>query len=325
MLHSHTNTLLNANQDNKNGLDTLCIKMQQSLDNLECIQNLLTGTNIGKKSGQNDQNEEKDNSLLTKVEEDCKELKSELEKKDKSLLEMTRLLQQAQRQVEELQKSLATLSIKYGTGMDSWQNKYNNSVGNISQLKQEYNDLRKENQDLNAHVDRLKDLHEKEVQRRDQLELLLRESAQEQKITTETVIERDEKIEELQEVIKCIHQNWNEKDILLNEEIEKLKQENSRYKKRLDNLDQLYEHKEEKKKDDFSQELNIMKQDLLLYQEKLIEKISQNRELENAMERVNEHVEILKKSLNETRKESSDRYNKMMMYREENQYLRANK
>jgi site-specific recombinase len=62
--------------------------------------------------------------------------------------------------------------------------------------------------------------------------------------------------------------------------------------------------------------------DLLLYQEKLVEKISQYKELEGANERMNEHCKILRNGLNELRKESAERYKKVMELLEENRSLK---
>lgn len=122
------------------------------------------------------------------------------------------------------------------------------------------------------------------------------------------------------------------------QQLEALKEENEQYKNQPHDTNQSREEFEYDKskhsripvlsnramqqQHDLTKEINLMKDDLLLYQDKLLEKITQNKQLESAMERVNEHVAILQNSLNDTQKESAQRYENMMKYMEENRVLR---
>lgn len=147
------------------------------------------------------------------------------------------------------------------------------------------------------------------------------------------VAEKDQMLENLKAQV-----DPQEHDHVL-QQLEDLKEENEQYRKRLVDINHSREESELDKgkhgsripvlsnraiqqQHDLTKEFNLMKDDLLLYQDKLVEKISQNKQLESALERVNEHVSILRKSLNDTREESGQRYKNMMKYMEENRVLR---
>ena len=77
-----------------------------------------------------------------------------------------------------------------------------------------------------------------------------------------------------------------------------------------------------KKKDDASNIISSLEQELISCQAQLLEKKSQNQELESAMERVNQHCNVLRMNLNEATEESADRYHRMLAYRDEIRLLK---
>jgi endonuclease III len=350
-------------------LDILDIKMQQSLDSLSSIHAMLNNKNTHKHSLQNQR--------LKELEQDWILLKATLASKEAQVEETKKLLQLSQNECIRLQHSLDNLASTYDTESALWKDTYVKQETSLQTYKHEVSVLEDKNKTLEDMVSQLQELHEREVQRKDQFELLLKENAEELRLTTEGILERDRKVEEFQQNIKYMQQVMDEKDEMLEKYVsetrlhteeynnlqdkcERLEEENHRIKRRLSNLNELYHNQSVTEahsksgslamSDDqqlpsevdshvsynqqnchipmppsttssavdhhqYVEEINILK-------EKLMEKISQNRELESAMERVNEHSEILRTSLNESREESADRYRKMLGYMEEVRILK---
>ncbi|KAG1467878.1 hypothetical protein G6F56_004166 [Rhizopus delemar] len=118
---------------------------------------------------------------------------------------------------------------------------------------------------------------------------------------------------------------------ILKDKIEKLQEENTTLEKKYNDLDASKTTKSKSRipkrslsistrnsegMEDLSQK---MKNDLLLYQEKLAEMTAQNRDLIKALDRSKEYTELLKKNLRDTREESDERYRRLLIYREEKQ------
>ncbi|CAO3618170.1 unnamed protein product [Mucor hiemalis] len=352
--------------------------MQCSMSALESIQKLLNIT-----ATSTEVQEEANNTPLS-----LSQMKIELIDTSQSLQKKTALLDKAHIQVEELSKSLDTLSVKYNSDMSAWNKRYSDTKENLKELHRECDVLSKKNNELEDMIHQLEEFNKSESQRKD---LLLRESSQEQKLLTQGVLERDGEINSLKNTVEQLKSDLEEKTerlnltqgnteecFLLQEKVLQLEEENTRCRKRLENLNELYQHKqaqdhgsedsmpngtdnsdgdvlevktewiESNSIDNGSQlkqhksripilsgsmskstttqvtteQMDMMKEDLLLYQEKLIEKITQNRELENAVERMNEHCALLRNSIHITREESADRYRKMIKYMEENRRLK---
>lgn len=255
MLHSTpTDTLTNGNQENKNGLNNLTMKMQQSLDTLESIQSLLKNRNSihqeeeekKKKRVEEEVNHDKALHLkrINELEKECGGLRSDLEKKNGVISEKTDSLHQARQRIGELQQSLTTLSTKHDQNYSELQQQYNEAINKCHQANLK-------NDQLKETIEELDEAHKMEINRRQEIESSLKKKIQEQ-------------------------------ENLLQEKVE------------------------------------LMKTDILIYQEKLSEKITQNKELELTIERITRHNTILKTSLNESRRESTERYNKMLYYMNKN-------
>ncbi|KAG2234889.1 hypothetical protein INT48_000316 [Thamnidium elegans] len=187
----------------------------------------------------------------------------------------------------------------------------------IKKLEQDCKELIEKNNNLEDMIDQLKEAYERSSR---------------------------EKEQEFQQNLKCVQQQKANECCTLQDKIEELQVQNQRYKKRIQEMNAIYNPTNEEENDqlsnikksripvltsgsiqqqmDIKREMNLMKDDLLLFQDKLVEKISQNKQLESAIERMNEHCQILRKSLNETREESADRYRKMIKYMQENKLLK---
>lgn len=388
MLQSPTAKL---SEENQHGLFKLQSKMQHSMSALENIQKLLSKTGTAPPPTQTE--EETSNTTPPSLEQEYNQVKLELIDTNQLLRKKTALLDKAQIQVKELTESLEALSVKYDTDIETWNQKYADTKGNLVEVHRECDELAKKNGELEDMIQQIQDFNKDESQRKD---LLLRESTQEQKILTQDLLERDGEICALKDIVKqmkteleekveelTLVENKAEECLFLQEKIVQLEEENTRCRKRLENLNELYQHKQEQDNDDEDisassipngaedshgdvlevktewiesssidnsssnyhkprksripilsgsmtkstshvtvEQMDMMKEDLLLYQEKLLEKITQNRELENAMERMNEHCALLRNSINITREESADRYRKMIKYMEENRKLK---
>jgi chromosome segregation ATPase len=363
-------------------LDILDIKMQQSLDGLNSIYALLNNKTsyTHKQSLQNQR--------LQEMEKDWFQMKTKLASKETQIDETKKTLQLAQNECVQLQQRLDNLTSNYDTNSALWKNKYTKHEETLQTYKHEMDALEEKNKTLEEMIHQLREPHEREMQRNDQFELLLKENAKELKITTNGILERDRKIEEFQQNIQYMQQMMDEKNELLEnydaetqlraeeynklqDKCERLEEENLRMKRRLSNLNELYHnqphpethsisssrkspsllhsdnqqllpskvdsHISYNRRDSSScvsipstpnrsttsalddqqylEEINVLK-------EKLMEKISQNRELESVMERINKHSDILRTSLNESREESANRYRKMLGYMEEIRILK---
>lgn len=311
---------LEKNPDNRDGFTILDTKMKQSLDGLAHIQNLLN-------------NKQKAPSLnqdrISQLEQDHLDLKAEL-------IEKNKLLSQNQKNIESEQNKYTQLEQKFNELTQQCKLIQDNSQKDLQRLQIKNNNLQTKINNLDSLVHGLQDLHESEVQRKEQLDLLLRESAQKLKNTTEAVLERDQKIEELQQNLDHIKQHVDEKDQLLktyaskeSEEISQMQEEiilleevNKRLSEELHGAKQTQIEEQHQKKDDTSNIISSLEQELISCQAQLLEKKSQNQELESAMERVNQHCNVLRLNLNEATEESADRYQRMLAYRDEIRLLK---
>lgn len=311
---------LEKNPDNRDGFTILDTKMKQSLDGLSHIQNLLN-------------NKQKAPSLnqdrISQLEQDHLDLKAEL-------IEKNKLLSQNQKNIESEQNKYTQLEQKFNELTQQCKLIQDNSQKDLQQLQIKNNNLQTKINNLDSLVHGLQDLHESEAQRKEQLDLLLRESAQKLKNTTEAALERDQKIEELQQNLDHIKQHVDEKDQLLktyaskeSEEISQMQEEiilleevNKRLNEELHDAKHTQIEEQHQKKDDTSNIISSLEQELISCQAQLLEKKSQNQELESAMERVNQHCNVLRLNLNEATEESADRYQRMLAYRDEIRLLK---
>ncbi|RCI00603.1 hypothetical protein CU098_011431 [Rhizopus stolonifer] len=229
---------------------------------------------------------------LKPLEQEKLSLEMEL-KKNKELLEQERDRQQRlEKEKEALARKLEVSEAKQRQD-NKWQQQ-------IKQLEQQYAQLTEKNQSLVATIEQLEEHAQKEVQRKEQHELLLRENAEELKATTEGILERDQKIEELQENLKYVQQILEEKDELLEKCVTKAQLDSEQYDRLQDRLEQLeaenIELKQRLKKNiaspieqEETEGMEQLKQELATCQQQLLQKTSQNKELESAMERANDH------------------------------------
>lgn len=296
-------SILKGAQDNSLGLHQLSAEMEKSMTNLENIQRLLKGrtthTTIKQERWQILERESQHKSLV-------------LKKKEKEIKEKDELLIQARKQVTELEQALDLLQMKYRDESSRRQEEESNHQDKVHELEA----LIKKNHQLEDRVYQLNQAYEQKSK---------------------------EKEIEFQRNLKCVQQQKLDECALLENIIDELENENQQYQTRLTKLNALYNESNENQPSrrirtksripvlssrskqqqvDIKREMNLMKDDLLLFQDNLVEKISQNKQLESAIERMNEHCQILRNSLNETREESADRYRKMMKYMQENSSLK---
>ncbi|GAA5795075.1 hypothetical protein HPULCUR_000426 [Helicostylum pulchrum] len=309
--------------------------MEKSNTKLENIQRLLKSRTVPKKTNQQEQwqllkQEYRQNTLLLEqeyqqntllLEQECQQKTLSLEKecrqktlmlkvKEEEFIEKDDLLSQAQRQITELQQALESLGLKYKQGKINLKQQQSSNQYKCEELEQDCKELIKKNNKLEDMIDQLKEGYDRSSR---------------------------EKEKEFQQNLKCVQQQKANECCTLQDKIDELQVENQLYKKRIEEMNVIYNptrEEEEEENDqlsntkksripvltsrsiqqqmDIKREMNLMKDDLLLFQDKLVEKISQNKQLESAIERMNEHCQILRKSLNETREESADRYKKMI-------------
>ncbi|KAI8332536.1 hypothetical protein EDC96DRAFT_526632 [Choanephora cucurbitarum] len=334
-----TNTLFTSDNSIDAGFRDLESKMQKSLQGLAKIRDQLSieakpPKSMPVSSEQPVLWQQEKISLETVIRE--KERTIEQEKLKRELAENRR---------DELTKQLKTCLTNHAFERQADQDKYNLLKQQQTQLEQQWNQLTKRNEALEVTMQQLETRLQNEVQRKEQCELFLRENAEELKATTEGILERDQKIEELQDNMEHVQRMLEEKDELLEGRVVKAQLDAERYNRLQDKMEQLEKEnamlkqklldKEsvqsppetdvtEKRLKDEEKELEItqLRHELLLSQEKLKDRISQYKELESAMERVNEHCNILRNSLNESREESNSRYKKSIGYLEEIRLLK---
>ncbi|GAA5814393.1 hypothetical protein MFLAVUS_007889 [Mucor flavus] len=322
-------------QGNSLGLHHLTVEMEKSNTKLENIQRLLKSRNVPKKTNQQQEQwqllkqEYQQKTLLLEqecqqktllLEQECQQKTLVLKVKEEEFIEKNDLLSQAQRQITELQQALDLLGLKYKQGTIDWRQQQSNNQYKYDELEQDFKELIEKNNKLEDMIDQLKEGYERSSR---------------------------EKEHEFQRNLKCVQQQKTNECSTLQDKIDELQLENQQYKKRIEEMNAIHNptHEEEEEENDHSsnikksripvltsrsiqqqmdikREMNLMKDDLLLFQDKLVEKISQNKQLESAIERMNEHCQILRKSLNETREESADRYRRMIKYMQENKLLK---
>ncbi|KAI8636786.1 hypothetical protein BD408DRAFT_406917 [Parasitella parasitica] len=209
----------------------------------------------------------------------------------------------------------------------------------LHHLQVKNNNLQENNKDLCDTIHRLQELHESEVQNREQLDLLLRDNAQKQKLATEAALEREGKIVNLQQNLDRAQQQLDEKDQFLKTHVSKASEEMSQMQEKIALLQKVNKdlsqgledvkrnqlEEQHQQEDDTSNIISRLEQELMSCQAQLLEKKSQNQELESAMERVNEHCNLLRVNLNEATEESAKRYEKMLSYRDKIRLLKEHR
>ncbi|KAI8384008.1 hypothetical protein BD560DRAFT_384607 [Blakeslea trispora] len=310
-------------------------KMQKSLEGLTKIRDQLSiETSLPKPIPVSSRQSER-------LQQENMSLEIQLKEKDR-IIEQERLQRElAENEKNELNKRLKTCLANHASEKQITQEKCNLLEQKQLQLEQERIEIMQKNRALETTIHQLETKLQSEVQAKAQCELFLRDKTEELKTTAQGVLERDQKIEELQDNMEHVQRMLEEKDELLESRIVKAQLDAERYNQLQDKVEQLEKentmlkqqlleteldsspsnmivleqeakHKNLEKDDDDTkeQEMAQLRHELLLSQEKLADRISQNKELESAMERVNEHCNILRNSLNESREESSYRYRK---------------
>ncbi|KAL9551710.1 hypothetical protein PS6_004878 [Mucor atramentarius] len=317
---------------NNDGLTTLDAKMKQSLDGLRHIQNLLNNKQAASTINQD---------RISRLEQDHLDLKSQLVEKDTALLQNQKNLESERGRCAQLEDKLSKLAEQFKLQQEKFQEdlsqlqKKNNSLElEISNLQHENDNLHVENSNLQSKVDdldgivhQLKKINESEVQRREQLDLLLQDSAQELKNTSDAALERDQKIEDLQQneknnLLEGFASNESDELNQMKEEMNLLEEANKRLTKELHDTKRKQTQGQQQKEDDTNNIISSLEQELIVCQSQLLEKKSQNQELESAMERVNTHCDVLRANLNQVTEESAERYQRMLGYRDEIRILK---
>ncbi|CAO0797369.1 unnamed protein product [Mucor circinelloides] len=339
MLQNHSE--VDKYHSNNVGLTTLDAKMKQSLDGLRHIQNLLNNKQAASTINQD---------RISRLEQDHLDLQSQLVEKDAALLQNQKNLESERDRCAQLEDKLSKLAEQFKLqqeksqeDLSQLQKKSNSLELEISNLQHENDNLHVENSNLQSKVDdldgmvhELKKINESEVQRREQLDLLLQDSAQELKDTSDAALERDQKIEDLQQSMDHMKQQIDEKNRLLEgfasnesdelnqmkEEMNLLEEANKRLTKELHDTKRKQTQDQQQKEDDTNNIISSLEQELIVCQSQLLEKKSQNQELESAMERVNAHCDVLRANLNQVTEESAERYQRMLGYRDEIRILK---
>ncbi|GAN08503.1 hypothetical protein MAM1_0208d08017 [Mucor ambiguus] len=335
--HSKVDRYYNTNDE----FATLDAKMKQSLDGLMHIQNLLNNKQAASTTNQD---------RISRLEQDHLDLQLQLAEKDALLLQHQTSLESERERCSQLEESLNTLTQQFKLQQEKSQQELNQLQTKNNDLELELSNLQDKNDKLHVEsnnlqskvngldnmVYELKVINESEVQRREQLDLLLRDSTQELKNTTDAVLECNQHIETLQQNVDRMKQQIDEKDCLLEtfaskesdelshmqEEIHLLKEVNKRLTKELHDAIRKQTQDQQQKEDDTSNIIMSLEQELIACQSQLLEKKSQNQELESAMERVNTHCDVLRANLNQVTKESAGRYQRMLSYRDEVRILK---
>ncbi|CEP11602.1 hypothetical protein [Parasitella parasitica] len=295
--------------------------MKKGLDGLTHIKNLLNNGQTATVLNQEDR--------MSQLEQDRLNLRTELIKKEE-------LISQCQKNIETKQVKYTQLEEQFNELTQQCKIQLENSLNDLHHSQVKNNDLEKDNKDLRDMVQQLRELYESEVRKKEQLDLLLQVSAQEHKIATEAALERDRKIDDLQQKLDCAQQQIDKQDQLIKthaskaseeirqmqEEIALLQQVNKGLSQELEDVKRNQHEEQLQQKDDTSNTISCLEQELMLCQDQLREKKSQNQELESAMERVNEHCEVLRANLSKATEESTARYKKMLSYRDEIRLLK---
>lgn len=339
MLQNHSE--VDKYHNNNDGLTTLDAKMKQSLDGLRHIQDLLNNKQAASTINQD---------RISRLEQDHLDLQSQLVEKDAALLQNQKKLESERDRCAQLEDKMSKLveqfklqQEKSQEDLSQLQKKSNSLELEISNLQHENDNLHVENSNLQSKVDdldgmvhELKKINESEVQRKEQLDLLLQDSAQELKDTSDAALERDQKIEDLQQSMDHMKQQIDEKNNLLEgfasnesdelnqmkEEMNLLEEANKRLTKELHDTKRKQAQDQQQKEDDTNNIISSLEQELIVCQSQLLEKKSQNQELESAMERVNAHCDVLRANLNQVTEESAERYQRMLGYRDEIRILK---
>lgn len=339
MLQNHSE--VDKYHNNNDGLTTLDAKMKQSLDGLRHIQDLLNNKQAASTINQD---------RISRLEQDHLDLQSQLVEKDAALLQNQKKLESERDRCAQLEDKMSKLveqfklqQEKSQEDLSQLQKKSNSLELEISNLQHENDNLHVENSNLQSKVDdldgmvhELKKINESEVQRKEQLDLLLQDSAQELKDTSDAALERDQKIEDLQQSMDHMKQQIDEKNRLLEgfasnesdelnqmkEEMNLLEEANKRLTKELHDTKRKQAQDQQQKEDDTNNIISSLEQELIVCQSQLLEKKSQNQELESAMERVNAHCDVLRANLNQVTEESAERYQRMLGYRDEIRILK---
>ncbi|KAI7897270.1 uncharacterized protein EV154DRAFT_557591 [Mucor mucedo] len=355
------NALVQKTRENNETLANLQFLMDQRLVQLDFIQKLLQGTDNHAEVIEeriHDLEEQCQHSYLqaqksqTTLEEKTRDLHQAQEERDKVQASLDSLSSKYdsdredwKRKYELSQHQLVDAQTEYIEQKGQLEQQVLRKDQHIDQLSSKNEQLETE---LKQQAERL------EVESNDQVAQLKMELEHKLSISNDELDHQKETNRELQERLTAFQSQVAEKDQMLEnlkaqvdpqehdhvlQQLEDLKEENEQYRKRLADINHSREEFELDKskhgsripvlsnraiqqQHDLTKEFDLMKDDLLLYQDKLVEKISQNEQLESALERVNEHVSILRKSLNDTREESALRYKNMMKYMEENRVLR---
>ncbi|CAO3654131.1 unnamed protein product [Mucor fragilis] len=328
MLQHHSN--INEYHNTNDGFTTLDAKMKQSLDGLTHIQNLLNNKQAASTINQD---------RISRLEQNHLDLQSQLAEKDALLMQNQKSLESERERCTQLEEKLTLLARQFKLQqkksqqeLNQLQTKNNNLELEIGNIQHENGKLRVENSNLQSKVDdlgstvhELKAINDSETQRKEQLDLLLRDSAQELKDKANAALERNQQNEILQRSVD------HEKDCLLEtlaskesdqlnqmqEEINLLEEVNKRLTKELHDAKRKQTKDQQQKEDDTSNIIISLEQELIACQSQLLEKKSQNQELESAMERVNAHCDVLRANLNQVTEESAERYQRMLSYRDE--------
>lgn len=318
MLQEHTK--FEKNEKRLDEFAMLEAKMKQSLGSLTHIRNLL-----GNKQTITALNQDR----ISQLEQNCLDLQSELVEKDRLLLQSQNHIEYERNRYTELEQKFNELTRQSNLQQEDSQKE-------LCQLQNKYSHLQTENRNLSDMMHELQRLHELEVQRKERLDLLLRESAQELKNTTEAALERDQMIEELQQNLEQMHQQVDEKNQIIEtyaskeseemsqmqEELVLLEEANKRLSQELRDTKKKQIEEQRQKEDNSNNMISSLEQELIACQSQLLEKKSQNQELESAMERVNQHCNVLRMSLNEATQESAERYQKILSYRDDIRLLK---
>lgn len=354
--------MIELNDYRDESLDMLDIKMQQSLDSLNSIRALLNSKPSKQSLQNQRLKELEQDWILVKTELASKQTQLDETKKNLQLAQNDcNGLQQTLDDLNSTHDTQSNLwedqYTQYEKSLQAYKHEINELKGEnktleemISQLQDLYQKEthRKEQVELllKENVEEL-ELTTAGIRERDQK---IEEFQKHSKYMHQMMDEKDEILDSCDAETQLRIEEYDK----LQDKYNTLEEENQRIKRRLSNLNELYHNPETHSRKStsliedqrlFSEVDNkrssripipsvsnrstnsaanhyeyIEEMDLL--KQKLMEKVSQNKELESAMERVNEHAGILRISLNESREESADRYRKMLGYMEEIRILK---
>ncbi|KAG1281586.1 hypothetical protein G6F60_011530 [Rhizopus arrhizus] len=307
--------------ESKTSFEAVESKMKRSLEDLYTIKALLKGKN---KSPENHQ--------IEQLQLDCSKYQAEANEYKNKLKEANEKLEMLQSKVNHLKRVEENVK-RHELDYASWKVKLDTA--------------KQENEGLESTVRQLTEKLEEESNKTARLESILTAKEQELDDTRQNALGKEQELKVCEENRKFLQEMLDEKEKALEDYvtekiseienlqdiIDKLQEENTSLEKKFCELDVSSKTKNKNKSripirssststhnssseitDDV---LQRMKRDLLLYQEKLAEMTTQNKDLIQALDRSKEYTELLKRNLNDIREESEERHRRMTLYREE--------